>query len=469
MRSVQTGRGAFPLISLIAILTISLVVNLPGLAISPLLGDLDRVFPHTSHLEIQLLTVLPNLFIIPFLLVTGKLSLSVNKVLLLQIGLAIYTLSAVLYFFATSMIGLIVISCLLGVGAGLVIPLAAGFIADYFVGKYRMKQLGIKSGIANFTLIFATMLVGWLGNKGWHLPFIVYLVPVIPLLLSPFIGEHFIQKHASLKEVETGGIAKSGEGERLQKEVTLNEAEKESNAKPLSNEKLLSNAKPLRKESAPNKATVPGKPEFQPLYPKNPNKLLAGIIALYFIITYAVIAISYYLPFAMQDYSLTSTDNGLVNSFFFLSITLPGFFLTFIIHILKGKTILVAVLCIALGLFMLGIFHSLFLYITGAFLVGAGYGIIQPIIYDKATYLSAEKNKATQYLSFIFCGNYVAITVSPFIMTLFQLIFTGNPINMPFIINGFIMVVLALIVLFFYKSTLFRVDPSLFEQEEGGM
>lgn len=184
---IETGKGTIPLLTLIAIWSISLVVNLPGLAISPILGNMDTIFPGTSQLEIQMLTVLPNLFIIPFVLLSGKLSLSGNKLAILVVALIIYLLSGVLYFFATSMTWLIVISCLLGVGCGLVIPLAAGLITDFFIGKYRMRQLGIKSGIANMSLVIATLVVGWLGSKNWHLPFVVYLLPLIPLLFMPFL------------------------------------------------------------------------------------------------------------------------------------------------------------------------------------------------------------------------------------------------------------------------------------------
>ncbi|MEG0948628.1 MAG: MFS transporter, partial [Bacteroidales bacterium] len=141
MKYVETGKGQLPFITLVAILSISLVVNLPGLAISPLMDDLDRVFPGVSKLEIQLLTILPNLFIIPFVLLSGKLSVSKNKIMILVAGLGIYVLSAILYFFAQSMEALILISCLLGIGCGAVIPLAAGLIAEYFTGNYRMKQL----------------------------------------------------------------------------------------------------------------------------------------------------------------------------------------------------------------------------------------------------------------------------------------------------------------------------------------
>ncbi len=125
---INTGKGTISLLTLAAIWSISLVVNLPGLAITPMLGNLDKIFPGTSELEIQLLTVLPNLFIIPFVLLSGKLSLSKSKISIVVVALVIYLASGILYFFARSMVALIVISCLLGVGCGLLIPLAAGLL-----------------------------------------------------------------------------------------------------------------------------------------------------------------------------------------------------------------------------------------------------------------------------------------------------------------------------------------------------
>ena len=39
---IQTGRGTIPLITLIAIWSISALTSLPGLAVSPILGDLSE-------------------------------------------------------------------------------------------------------------------------------------------------------------------------------------------------------------------------------------------------------------------------------------------------------------------------------------------------------------------------------------------------------------------------------------------
>ena len=141
MKFIDSGEGKVPLISALAILAISLTVNLPGLAISPVLGKLKEVF-HSTPLEVQLLNVLPNLLTIPFILGAGKICTPKNQLTVLSIGLTIFTATGVAYFFAKSMIILIVLSCILGVGIGLVIPLAASLISQNLSGKPRGRMLG---------------------------------------------------------------------------------------------------------------------------------------------------------------------------------------------------------------------------------------------------------------------------------------------------------------------------------------
>ena len=58
---VQTGQGTIPLITLVGIFSISALNALPGLAVSPILGDLNKIFPSATDLEIQMLSSLPSL------------------------------------------------------------------------------------------------------------------------------------------------------------------------------------------------------------------------------------------------------------------------------------------------------------------------------------------------------------------------------------------------------------------------
>ena len=116
---VNSGQGTIPIITLFAIWSISAITSLPGLAVTPILGDLDTIFPHVSDLDIQMISSFLNLFIIPFVLPSGKMSESINKNLILILGLVIFLVSGVLYLVVDSIMALLLISCLLVVGAGM--------------------------------------------------------------------------------------------------------------------------------------------------------------------------------------------------------------------------------------------------------------------------------------------------------------------------------------------------------------
>lgn len=174
---ISTGKGTISLPVLLAIWSVSAVTSLPGLAVSPILGDLNTIFPSASDLEIQMLTSLPSLLIIPFVLLSGKLSVGRDKLRILVVGLVIFLLSGIACLFIRNITALILVSCILGIGAGMVIPLSTGLVVAYFTGEYRVRQLGYSSSINNLTLVLATALSGYLANIDWHLSFLVYTLP----------------------------------------------------------------------------------------------------------------------------------------------------------------------------------------------------------------------------------------------------------------------------------------------------
>lgn len=134
-----------------------------------------------------MLTSLPSLLIIPFVLLAGKLAEKRDFVRLLRVGLWLFAASGVLYLFSSEMWQLMAVSALLGVGAGLIIPLSTGLISRYFTGEYRVRQFGYSSAITNMTLVVATAVTGYLAEVHWRLPFVVYLLPLVSLALSAYL------------------------------------------------------------------------------------------------------------------------------------------------------------------------------------------------------------------------------------------------------------------------------------------
>lgn len=388
---IQTGRGTIPLITLIAIWSVSALTSLPGLAVSPILGDLTKIFPEATDLDIQMLTSLPSLLIIPFILLGGKLTEKVDYVRILKIGLWLFAASGILYLISNKMWQLIVISALLGIGSGLIIPLSTGLVSRYFVGTYRVKQFGLSSAITNFTLVIATAVTGYLAEVSWHLPFLVYLLPLVSILL---VG------HLKTNQPGTEPVA-AGSG-----------------------------------NSTPEQSAIDTGGSKYGIHTRH----LLQLMLFYGVTTYIVLAVIFNLPFLMEKHHFSSGDSGLMISLFFLAIMAPGFGLDKIVGVLKERTKAYSLLSMALGLLLIWIAPIEWLIIPGCILVGLGYGVIQPMLYDKTTH-TALPEKTTLALAFVMMMNYLAILLYPFIVDFFQWIFHTRSQEFPFIFNLLITIV----------------------------
>ena len=380
---INTGQGTIPLITRIGIWSVSALTSLPGLAVSPILGELSTIFPHATELDIQMLTSLPSLLIIPFVLLAGKLAEKRDFIRLLRVGLWLFAASGVLYLFSSRMWQLMAVSALLGIGAGLIIPLSTGLISRYFTGEYRVRQFGYSSAITNMTLVVATAVTGYLAEVHWRLPFAVYLLPLISLVLSAYL-----KKDAA--------------------SVTIKQA--------------AAIIPPI--QSTP---VISGKYGIH-------IRHLVQLMLFYGLVTYVVLAVTFNLPFLMEAHHFSSGNSGLMISLFFLAIMAPGFMLDSLVKLLRNKTKLYSLLAIAIGLLLIWISPTEWLIVPGCILVGLGYGIIQPLIYDK-TVDTAIPQKTTLALAFVMVMNYLAILLSPFITDFFQWIFHTGSQEFPFIFN----------------------------------
>ena len=366
---INTGKGNITLITLIAIWSVSAVTSLPGLAVSPILGDMNNIFPKASDLEIQMLTSLPSLLIIPFVLLAGRLSTGRDKLPMLYLGLAIFTLCGVACLVAKSMTALIIISSILGIGAGMIIPLSTGLVVDYFTGDFRVKQLGYSSAINNLTLVGATALTGYVADINWHLSFLVYLLPGVSLLLCLALR----RESAAAEPIESDQYKQQGINKRH----------------------------------------------------------LAVLTLFYFVITFASLVVTFDTAFLFEKYKIRLELAGVSISLFFLAIMLPGLFLSHIIKYTRSYTNVISTLLLTLGLLSMTIFKSPAMLVIGVILSGFGYGIMQPLIYDKAAII-APPHLATQALSIVMAANYIAIILCPFIIDAVRKLFATQSISFSF-------------------------------------
>ena len=113
-----------------AILTMSFL-QMATNAISAILADIALEFPETSTVAVQYLMTFPNLLVVVMSIVTARLSVRVPKKLLAMVGLCASLSAGIGSFLFHGSIALLYFwAGVLGIGIGLVVPVAASLIAD---------------------------------------------------------------------------------------------------------------------------------------------------------------------------------------------------------------------------------------------------------------------------------------------------------------------------------------------------
>ena len=349
-----------------------------------------------------MLTSLPSLLIIPFVLLSGWFSKSSESLKLLAVGLFIFFVSGAVCIFAKDIRLLIVASCVMGVGAGVAVPYSTGLVVRYFTGDARVQQLGISSAVNNLSLVVATALVGWIATKDWHLAFTVYLLPALSMVML---------------------LALRG---------------------------LKAAPEPQESDQLRQTKIAWGR--------------LTGLSVLYFIITFTTLVITFYLSFLLEKYHFSQELSSVMISLFFLAIMLPGLVLNMVIRRVRSFTIFISLCLIVVGLLLVGTIPDVPLMTLGVVLTGIGYGVLQPIIYDKAAIL-APPEAATKALSVVMTVNYVAVVVCPFVVDFVAKIMGQNRSTFPFVASAVLVAMVALLSLLMRKSFVLGLDESYYSNK----
>lgn len=373
--TVETGQGRITLLALAGIWSVSALTSLPGLAVSPILDKLSVVFPAATELDLQLLATLPSLLIIPFILFAGYITERIGYIRLLYIGLWLFLLSGALYFLCGTITQLVIVSALLGIGAGIIIPLSTSLISMFFTGERRTKQFGYVSAITNISLVVASAVAGWLADIQWRLPFLVYLLPLFSILLVPAIK----RGGSAVGHRHTGQTVRSG-----------------------------------------------GRVDY---------RNLSKYMLYYLLATYLVTIVSIDLPFLLGSYGYDSGVSGSVISLFFIAIMLPGLFINRLIKMMGANILVWAMLLMALGLLDVFYNSSMLFVVIGCVAAGFGYGMAQPYIYDVTASL-ASPGKVTYALALVMAMNYVAIVICPFVVDWMQDALAVKGERFPFAFNA---------------------------------
>ncbi len=360
---IKSGYGSkmLPFWAVFNLYIIFICTSIPGLAISPIMGDLTKIFPGTSALETQMLEVGPNFAAIPFVFLGGWIGTKFNNNRLTFWTCLFFGCMGVLFFFVKSMIMLILLSFLIGIAAGILSPLASAFIADMFDGDKRSAQYGYTSATLNLVLMGCVIATGYLAKINWRLPFLIYLLPFVPLFLSKGFGK-YITDPSKLRNAEAAKQNVPKVHYKFSKEVNI--------------------------------------------------KMLVRYCAFYFFITLVIAAISLYIPFLFKDSSVA----GDLTSVLFFGIMASGYRLKWCLRILKNWVAVVVILAIAVGSLLIVVAPaSIWLVGVGILIATYFYGIAQPAYYNKLSKASSRV-ALTLTLAWFASMDSIGNVVAPFII-----------------------------------------------------
>lgn len=360
MLRIKSGYGTntLPLWAVFNLYVIFICTSIPGLAISPIMGDLTKIFPGTSALETQFLEIGPNFAAIPFVFLGGWIGTKFNNNKLTTWTCLFYGICGVLFFFVPNMITLIILSFLIGIAAGILSPLSTAFIADMFNGEKRTAQYGYTSATLNLVLMGCVIATGYLAKINWRLPFIIYLLPIVPLFFAKGFAKYV---------------------------------------------------------SDPSKTTAADGTPQKKVHYKFSEQVNMGMLvrycAYYFFITLVIAAISLYIPFR---YTNSSTAGDLTSVLFF-GIMASGYTLNYCLRVMKNKVAIIVILCVALGFALMTFWSNVIIVGLGILIATYFYGIAQPYYYNKLS-VASSRVALTLTLAWFASMDSIGNVVAPFII-----------------------------------------------------
>lgn len=361
MSGINTGYGTkLPYWALVNLYVIYIITSIPGLAISPIMGDLTHIFPGTSQLETQFLTLGPNIAAIPFVFLGGWIGTKFNNMKLLNWTCVFYGIGGALFFIAPNMLSLIILSFAIGIAAGIISPLASAFVSDLFDGEQRTKQYGYTSAVLNLVLMASTIATGYLAKISWRLPFLIYLLPFVPLFFAAKFKQ-YIKEPAKIRT---------------------------------------------------NDASKIGAPKVKYKFSQNVNMpMLIRYCVYYFFITLVIAAISLYIPFRFTNSAIA----GDLTSILFLGIMASGFTLNFALKYLKKNVALLVMIFIAAGFILMVISDAALIVGLGILIASYFYGVAQPYYYDRLSIVSTRV-ALTLTMAWFAVMDSIGNVVAPFII-----------------------------------------------------
>ncbi len=273
----------------------------------------------------------------------------------------------------------------------------------------------------------------------WHRAFFVYLIPLLSLILIPFLNK----------------IPKSDYQDTPASDASTTDSTSTTTA----------TAATAAKTTTPAAVPAVDADGFSTKGQTVKGGFYVGrtiwLLLAYFFFVFATCIPSYYLP----NFSWISSEQAsTMTSVFYFAMFVVGLALTPVMKAFR-KTTFIAATAMIVGSFALFVFvrESVVVYIIAAALCGLGNGIAQPIFYTKATEVVTSDSKSTLSLAYLQVANYVAISMVPVIISAGEKIFHTTSTMFPFIFVGIASAIVLAVVVIRNRHFVFGMSKNYYE------
>lgn len=168
-----------------AVLSISLLC-MSAPAVSPALASISANFPDINPNTIMLIVSLPSMSMVIFSLAFGKLTEIMKKRTIISIAAVLFVVGGIAPAFSDNITSILILRGIFGVSLGLLLPLSAVLVTDFFEGSERECMMGLQSASINLGGIIFPLLGGLLAAMNWHYTFFSYIFGALVFLFVFF-------------------------------------------------------------------------------------------------------------------------------------------------------------------------------------------------------------------------------------------------------------------------------------------
>lgn len=156
-------------------------------ATTPALASIMQAFPNIAPSIVMMVATIPPMVLAVIPPIYAKLCESIRKRTLLYIAATFFIIGGVGPAFFNSNIYLILaFRFVLGIGNGIVLPMSADLVVDFFEGQERNTMQGYVSAVTGISGVVFSLLGGYLAAIRWQYCFFSYLIAIL-FFIIPFL------------------------------------------------------------------------------------------------------------------------------------------------------------------------------------------------------------------------------------------------------------------------------------------